>query len=240
MVVATDDMRDAHIPVIDDDTEIVGRRPIGARNDQVVKFAIGDLDPTLDKVIPGDHPVGRISEADHRLHPHRRRRQGLARIRTPATIVTWLEACSTLLLAQLIEFCRRHVTGVGATGQEHFFDDLLVARHPLRLVEGPLVVLEPQPVHAVKNRLHRFRSRTYQVGVLDAQDEAAGMVASVSPREKGSARPTDMQETGWRRRKTGTDHGHSSQSGKVPILVEALRQFPGNLQAYLHLRLQLA
>jgi hypothetical protein len=57
VVVAADDVRDAHVPVIDDDAEIVGRRAVGARDDQVVEFAVGDLDAPLDEVIPGDHAV---------------------------------------------------------------------------------------------------------------------------------------------------------------------------------------
>ena len=42
-----------------------------------------------------------------------------------------------------------------AVAQE-LLDDLAVTLHALRLVERTLVVLEPEPAHAVENRLHGF------------------------------------------------------------------------------------
>ena len=38
------DVRDAHVEVVDDDAEVVGRRAVGARDDQVVELVVGDLD----------------------------------------------------------------------------------------------------------------------------------------------------------------------------------------------------
>jgi hypothetical protein len=45
---------DAHVPVVDDDAEVVGRRAVGARDDEVVELGIADLDAALDLVVPGD------------------------------------------------------------------------------------------------------------------------------------------------------------------------------------------
>jgi hypothetical protein len=113
VVVAADDVRDAHVEVIDDDAEVVGRRAIGAGDDQVVEFGVGDFDPPLDQVVPGDDAVARIAEANRRRDAGRRRRQDLARLRPPAAVIARFEALRTLLLAQAIEFFGRHVAVVG-------------------------------------------------------------------------------------------------------------------------------
>ena len=40
VVVAADHVRDAHVVIVDDDREIVGRRAVGAQQDQIVEFGI--------------------------------------------------------------------------------------------------------------------------------------------------------------------------------------------------------
>ncbi len=66
VVVAADHVRDAHVDVVDDDAEVVGRRAVAARDDEVVELGVGDLDAALDLVVPGDGARERILEADHR------------------------------------------------------------------------------------------------------------------------------------------------------------------------------
>ena len=51
MVVAADDMGDAHVVIVDHDREIVGRRAVGAQDDQVVELLVGDRDLALDMVL---------------------------------------------------------------------------------------------------------------------------------------------------------------------------------------------
>ena len=53
MVVAADHMGDAHVVIVDDDREIVGRRAVGAQDDQIVELRIGDRDLALHVV--ADH-----------------------------------------------------------------------------------------------------------------------------------------------------------------------------------------
>ncbi len=158
VVVAADDVRDAHVPVIDDDAEIVGWRTVGAGDHQVVELAVGDLDAPLDEVVPGDDSVHRIAETDNRLDPGRRLRQALARLRPPAAVVTRLATLFALLRAQAVELVGLHVAMVGGAGGEHFGDHLPITRHALCLVERALVVREPEPLHAVEDRLHGLGS----------------------------------------------------------------------------------
>ena len=53
VVVAADDVRDAHVVVVDDDGEHVGRRAVGAQQDEVVEILVLPDDAALDRVL--DH-----------------------------------------------------------------------------------------------------------------------------------------------------------------------------------------
>ncbi len=67
VIVAADDMGDAHVHVIDDDGEVVGGRAVGAGDDEIVEFIVGEDDASLDGIVDHDTPVERILEADDRL-----------------------------------------------------------------------------------------------------------------------------------------------------------------------------
>ena len=51
MVVAADDVGDAHVVVVDDDGEHVGRRAVGAQQDEVVEILVLPHDPALHLVL---------------------------------------------------------------------------------------------------------------------------------------------------------------------------------------------
>ena len=53
VVVAADDVGDAHVVVVDDDREHVGRRAVGAQEDEVVEVLVLEDDAALHLVL--DH-----------------------------------------------------------------------------------------------------------------------------------------------------------------------------------------
>src|SRR3546814_12920218 len=65
MVVAAHHVGDLHVEVVDDHGEVVGRIAVGTEDRQVVELAVGDLDPALDLVVPGDDAAERVLAADH-------------------------------------------------------------------------------------------------------------------------------------------------------------------------------
>ena len=81
---------------------------------------------------------------------------------------------------------------------------LLVDRPPFALVVGAvvaallrsLVPVEAQPVEPVEDDLLGLLSVAAVVGVLDAEDKRAGVLAGVDPVEEGGAGSTDMEEAG--------------------------------------------
>jgi hypothetical protein len=42
VLVAAEHVRDVHVPVVDDDREVVGRHAVGAHDDEVVDLAVGE------------------------------------------------------------------------------------------------------------------------------------------------------------------------------------------------------
>src|SRR3982750_4494240 len=72
----------------------------------------------------------------------------------------------------------------------------LVVR-PVRAADlGPLVPVEAEPAEAVEDGLQRLGDVALLVGVVDAQDELAAVLAGEQPVEKGRADAADVQVAG--------------------------------------------
>src|SRR5690554_2763677 len=69
VVIAPDDVRDFHVPVVHNNTEIVGWGSVRPRNDQVVKFGVINTDRPFDQIIPCGGTIQRIPEAYYWLAP---------------------------------------------------------------------------------------------------------------------------------------------------------------------------
>ena len=114
MIVAADHMGDAHIPVIHHHAEIVGRRSVGAGDDQVVHFAILKAHRTVNQVFHHRFAVVRAAEADHRRNPLRRRRA------LPATaVIARFLAALALILAHGLHFFPTAIAMVGRSRRQH-------------------------------------------------------------------------------------------------------------------------
>jgi hypothetical protein len=107
--------------------------------------------------------------------------------------------CVQLFLAGVAIICL-------AAGK-HLLDHFFITIHTLHLVKRAFVVIQPHPVHAVENRLYRFRGGALQICVFDTQNEGAAMFAGISPGEQGGAHATNVQIAGRAGGKTGTN-GH--------------------------------
>ena len=236
VVVAADDVRDAHVDVIDDDAKVVGRHADAAAcrlallahlirragrsragDHQVVEFGVGDLDPALDPVVPGHHTADRVFEAQHRLHALGNWGQGLAGLGPPGAVVARFFFVGLLALAQRIELGHAHVAGVGQAARQHVGQHRLVARHALHLVVGAFVEVQPEPVHALQDHIDRGLAGALLVGVFDAQDEIATVGARKSPRVDRGADVAQVDEAGGRWSKAGADAGRGAWGGRQEL-----------------------
>ena len=61
MIIAANHVRDLHVHVIDHDAEIIGRRAVGARNDQIIELGVlKDHAPVHDII---DHDLARRADS---------------------------------------------------------------------------------------------------------------------------------------------------------------------------------
>jgi len=150
-----------------------------------------------------------IAQADHRLDTVGHRRQHLARLGPPAAVVAPLLAACMLRFLDRFELLRAREAAVcGAVG-EHLVDDLAIAVEPLHLVDRTLVAVEAEPMHGREDLVDRILRRAGDVGVFDAQDEFAAVVARVGPRVQRRAGRAQVQKAGRRRGNAGADFaGH--------------------------------
>ena len=65
MVVAADDVGDAHVVIVDHHREHVGRRAVGAEQHEIVELAVLDGDPALDLVLDRRLALARRLQPDH-------------------------------------------------------------------------------------------------------------------------------------------------------------------------------
>jgi competence protein ComEC len=78
-----------------------------------------------------------------------------------------------------------------------------MAAGALELEDGVAVPIEAEPAHPVEDRVDRRLGRARAIGILDAQQELAAVMAREQPVEQRRARAADMQIAGRRRRETG-------------------------------------
>ena len=88
MVVAADNVGNAHVVVVHHDAEVVGRRAVGAGDNQVVECFVGDGDFAFDQSpVHFVTPSKGVFEADDGLNVGRDFGQSFAFFRTPTAIV---------------------------------------------------------------------------------------------------------------------------------------------------------
>ena len=192
VVVAADDAADAHVHVVHHHGEVVGGRAVAAREHQVVEFAVAEGDVAADEVVHHHFAVGGVAKTHHRRRVARRRRGEIP----AAAVVARLFLARELRLAPGGEIFGRAVAAVGVAGIQQVIEHLPVSVEALGLVERPLVVVQTQPGHAFQDGVDRFLGGALAVGVLDAQDEGAAVVARVQPGEQRRAGATDVQIAG--------------------------------------------
>ncbi len=204
VVVAADDMADAHVHVVHHHDEVVRRRAVGTGDDEVVELAVGEHDAALHPVVDHRLPLQRGPETDHRVSTRVRRRLGEV---TAAPVVAGLLLARHLRLAQRLQPLAGAVAAIRPALLQEAVDHLRVAVEALGLVERPLVVVESEPGHALEDRIDRLGGGALTVGILDAQHEVAAVPPGIQPGEQRRACTTDMEIAGGTGGETGL-YGH--------------------------------
>ncbi len=199
MVVAANDLRDAHVVIVDDDGEHIGRRSIRAQKDKIVEVLVGEGDAALYFVVDDSLALLLGAQTYDRLDAGRR----LGRIAVaPAPVVAHRPTLGAGPLAHFAQLVGAGVTAIGAAGGEQALHDFAMALDPAELADRLAVPFKAEPGEAVDDRFHGLVRRALAVGVFDAQQKRSAVTTRIEPVEQGGSRPADMQKARWRGRET--------------------------------------
>src|SRR5690606_20417661 len=109
------------------------------------------------------------------------------------------------LRAHCIGLLLRAVAAIRRALRKHPLDDLCITIEALRLIDRRLVRVDAEPRKAFENRVDRGLRRALAVGVLDAQEVGAAVVASIEPGVERRADAADVEVAGGARGEAGAD-----------------------------------
>ena len=191
VVVAADDVGDAHVQVVHHHREVVGGVAVGAEDHQVVEFIVAPLDAALDLVLEHHAAADRVLEADDAV--------GVVAFCFVAVavvaVVTRLEVGGHRRLAHGLELFLGFVGVIGGAVGDHLFRDLAVAVQAVGLEDRAFVVVQAQPVHGFQDGVDGGLGAALAVGVFHAQDELATAAARLQVAVQRRAGAADVQET---------------------------------------------
>ena len=212
VVVATNDVADPHVVIVDDDRQHIGRRAVAAQQHHVVEIAISSRDVALHEVMHHGLTLQRHLDADHRLGPWRR----LGRISiAPAAIIELRGAFRPGPLAHFRQLLRRCEAQIGIARLEELLRDRGVAGAVGELGDGITIPIEPEPLQAIVDGLDGGLGRARPVRVFDTKQEPAAVVSAEEPVEEGGPRSADVQKARGRGGETSYDGHLSGLAGSV-------------------------
>ena len=190
----------------------VGRRAVGAQDDEIVEILVRERHAPLHVVLDDRLALARRLDADDRSDPGGRlRRVAVA----PAPVIAREAARRLGLLPHRRELLGRLVGVIGLAAAHELLGHLAMPRGAGELEERLAVPIEPEPGEPVEDRRDRRLGRALAVGILDAEQHLAARVLRIEPVEQGRARPADMEEAGGRGGETRDDgggHGNANLS----------------------------
>ena len=201
MIGAANDVRDPHVHIVGHHAQVIGGNAIGAQQHEVFQFRIGKLHPAEDGVVESRTAgLGHGKAYGGGLSGGATPRTLLARNLPAGAFITRRTALGGSSRAALLQFRLGAETIVGMSGGQQLRGALAIHFHALGLMVGTLVPVEAEPAHALQDAVNHLRGRALEIGVLNAQDQRAAVMASEQPVEQRGARAAHVQVSGGRGR----------------------------------------
>ena len=213
VVLAADDVGDAHLHVVDRRGQVVGGRAVRAGDDEVLDGRVLEGHRAADVVLDLRAPVDVDREAPHRAHPGLLEGGDLLGAAVAAAADDRRPPVGTGRGALGLDLLGGLVGRVDGPALAQPLDRAGVDVAALALAVGPLVPVEPEPAEHPQDLGLALGRRALAVGVLHPQDEGAARVPGHQPVEEGRPRAADVQAP---RRAGGEAHaGRAGDIGSV-------------------------
>ena len=177
MVFTTNNVSDFHIPVVDHNTEVVGRGTVGTADDQIVQLLVAEFDRPTDLVVKNNGSILRVGKTHHAWFISSMMLMAVA----AATVVTWLLTVCHLLFAQCVQTLFGAIAFIRGTGFQHLINHGVVAIKTFGLEVRTFIPFQIQPIHAIHNGFNSFRSGAFEIGVFNTQHKLTVMVTCKKP-----------------------------------------------------------
>src|SRR6218665_3349143 len=225
VVIAADHVGDAHVVVVDNDGQHVCGRAITAQQNHIVQLRIGYAHVALHRIADQHfivRAVGRL-DAYHGFYAS----GGVFGVAVaPAAVIARRQALGQLLFAHFVQLFRRAIAVIGFALGHQLVRDFGVAVHARELKNRLAIPLQPQPAHAVEDRLYRGLGRSCAVGVFDTQQELPAHMFGEQPVEQRRAAAANVQVAGGGRGEAGDDFGHDISDQEPVFCAEFNVSFP--------------
>ena len=187
VVVAADDVGDAHFVVVHHHGHVVGGGTVCALNDHIVQLGNVHRDLALHHIVKDDLAFVRASQT------HATALAG-SQVEIPAVaVVARLLAHGTGPFAHGLHFLGRAGAPVGLAVLQELLHIGSVEVHALCLVGELAVPVEAKPLHGSQDGVRVLLLGAQEICVLDAQVEVAAKMAGKQPAENGGTGPTYVQ-----------------------------------------------
>ena len=152
MIVAADDVGDAHIMIVDHHRQHVGRGAVRPQQHEIVELGIGDRDPALDEILDHGLALAWGLEANHEGHVFGGS-SGIAI--APFALDPERPALGLGFFAPRGQLFGGEIAAIGRAALDQLVRNFRVARLELRLEIGLAVTADPEPVEPVEDGVHR-------------------------------------------------------------------------------------
>ena len=153
VVVSADNMRDAHVMVIDDNGMHIGRRPIAPQQDHIIELRIFHADRPLNLVIHNSYSVQWRFQTHNRINAFRC--IGGVSV-APAAIIAHRSAIFPRRFSHFYQLFRSAVAKIGFSVAEQFLCGSFMSFDAARLVKFVAIPIQFKPSKARQNSVHRF------------------------------------------------------------------------------------
>ena len=218
ILAAADDMGNAHQVVVHDVRKVVGRHTVGLDQNLVVQLPDIDLDMTVDNIVKARHAaLGDLLADDIGLARGQLGGNFLGGQVAAVAVVVGHFARSALGLVHFVQALLGAEAVVGLARLDKLLGVLLEHTHALALHVGAdgtahVGALVPGQAGSLERAVDDVGSALDQatlVGILNAQDEGAAVMAGLQIGVQCGAQVADVHIARGRRRKTGADGRHS-------------------------------